>query len=113
MRIKRLGDLGIPMMDAQGSIVTAFANNSFLKEYFCTWGLTRQQKLNPNNIEKVIFNPPATIVIFKDGTKVVSKAHKEDFDEEKGFMACMMRIMFNSRGEFDRLIEKGKRESYK
>lgn len=73
--------------------------------------LSNQEKLNPDNIEKVIFNPPATIVIFKDGTKVIAKTHNEDFDEEKGFMACMMKIMFPSRTKFNRVIDKGIEES--
>lgn len=35
-------------------------------------------------IEKVIFNPPATIVFWSDGEKTVVKAHDEAFDPEKG-----------------------------
>lgn len=35
-------------------------------------------------IKKVIFNPPATIVIWADGKKTVVKAHNEPFDPEKG-----------------------------
>ena len=74
--------------------------------------LSREQKLNPNNIKKVIFNPPATIVIFKDDTKVVAKTHNEEYDEEKGFMACMMQVMFPSRSQFNKIIDKGIEESY-
>ena len=35
-------------------------------------------------IKNVIFNPPATIVFWADGTKTVVKAHGEEFDPEKG-----------------------------
>lgn len=41
---------------------------------------------------KVIFNPPATIVIFNDGTKIISKCDKEDkFSKETGFLMCMLK----------------------
>lgn len=41
---------------------------------------------------KVIFNPPATIVIFNDGTKIISKCNKEDkFSKETGFLICMLK----------------------
>lgn len=36
------------------------------------------------DIKNVIFNPPATIVFWADGTKIVVKAHGEEFDPEKG-----------------------------
>ena len=35
------------------------------------------------NIKEVIFNDPATIVYWEDGTKTVVKCHNETFDEEK------------------------------
>ena len=37
---------------------------------------------------RVIFNPPATI-LFVGGKKYVSKAHNEEFDEEKGLLMCL------------------------
>lgn len=41
---------------------------------------------------QVIFNPPATIVIFNDGTKIISKCDKEDkFSKETGFLMCMLK----------------------
>ena len=36
------------------------------------------------DIKNVIFNLPATIVFWADGTKTVVKAHGEEFDPEKG-----------------------------
>ena len=48
-------------------------------------------------IDKVIFNDPATIIFWKDGTKTVVKCHDRDyFDKEKGFaMACLKKILGN------------------
>lgn len=45
--------------------------------------------LCPYLIEKVIFNNPATIVIWKDKTKTVVKCHDEPFDREKGLAMCI------------------------
>lgn len=45
-----------------------------------------------NYPSKVIFNPPATIVIFNDDTKIISKCDKEDkFSKETGFLMCMLK----------------------
>ena len=51
---------------------------------------------------KVIFNYPATIIIWEDGTKTVVKVQDEYFDEEKGFaMAFMKKVMGNTGKYFD------------
>lgn len=62
-----------------------------------------------DDIEKVIFNFPATIVIFKNGTKEVVKCNEEDmgmYDPEVGFAMCMMNRIFGSRSAFKRFIKK-------
>lgn len=42
-------------------------------------------------IKNVIFNPPATIVFWKDGSKTVVKAQGETFDPEKGLAMAISR----------------------
>ena len=51
----------------------------------------------PTKIEKIIYNGPATVVFFNDGTKSVVKCSENDnFDPEKGVaMACMKRLLGN------------------
>lgn len=50
------------------------------------------------DIYRVIFNDPATIVFWKDGTKTVVKCHPEDtFDEEIGFMCCYLKRILSSK----------------
>ena len=45
-------------------------------------------------IKDVIFHPPATIVLWEDGTKTVVKLHDEDYDAEKGLaMAVMKKVL--------------------
>lgn len=91
-----------------------FVDSRKFREMLCgEWNpkLSREEKLDPKNIKKVIFNPPATIVIFKDDTKVVVKtSDKEHYDPEKGFLMAMARIMFESRAEFNRLMDKNLNE---
>ena len=42
--------------------------------------------------KKVIFNPPATIVIWEDGTKTIVKCMEGDtYDAEKGLALCYMK----------------------
>lgn len=45
------------------------------------------------DIKRVIFNPPATIVFWTDGTKTVVKAHDEPFDQEKGIAMALVKKM--------------------
>ena len=56
--------------------------------------LFEEHIFNYFEIERVIFNPPATIVIWKDGTKTVVKCNGEKFDQEKGLaMAISKRAL--------------------
>lgn len=63
-------------------------------------------------IEKVIFNDPATIVFWKDGTKTVVKAQNEAYDPEKGLaMAISKKALGNKRDyyiPFKKLLKKFK-----
>lgn len=53
-------------------------------------------------IVRVIFNDPATIVFWADGTKTVVKATNEDFDPEKGLaMAISKRALGDKANYYD------------
>lgn len=67
-------------------------------------------EININNIpevKKVIFNDPATIVYWKDGTKTVVKCQKgDDFDPKKGFAMAFLKKCWGNKGNFnDKLIK--------
>lgn len=57
-------------------------------------------KVSEGRIKNVIFNPPATIVFWTDGTKTVVKCGKGDkWDSEKGLaMACAKKLLGNEDG---------------
>lgn len=68
----------------------------------------RMTQLNIQNnaipgIKKVIFNKPATIVFWTDGTKTVVKAQgKERYDKEKGLaMAISKKVLGNEGNYYD------------
>lgn len=52
------------------------------------------------DIENVIFNPPATIVFWTDGTKTVVKAIDEEFDPEKGMAMAISKKLFGNKFEY-------------
>lgn len=59
-------------------------------------------------IKKVIFNGPATIVIWKDGTKTVVKCMDgDDYDREKGFMMAIIEYLLGgTKGDVKRFFKK-------
>lgn len=62
---------------------------------------------NIPEVKKVIFNDPATIVYWKDGTKTVVKCQNgDDFDPEKGFAMAFLKKCWGNKGNFnDKLIK--------
>lgn len=58
-------------------------------------------------VKKIIFNPPATVVIWGDDTKTVVKCSEDDeFDPETGVAMCYMKKIYGSRHAFSKMVEK-------
>lgn len=51
-------------------------------------------------IENVIFNDPATIILWKDGTKTIVQAQGEDFDPEKGMAMAIAKKALGNQGNY-------------
>jgi len=77
-------------------------------------------------VKRVIFNPPATIIIWEDDTKTVAKVNVdqhgnpvEDFDEEKGFTMAVTKKYFElAYGKhfhpwFERTVKRAERKENK
>ena len=63
--------------------------------------------IGKTRIKKVIFNDPATIVFWADGTKTVAKAHGDDkFDKEVGLTVCIAKKALGNRRHFDAVFKK-------
>lgn len=59
------------------------------------------------SIKNVIFNPPATIVFWTDGSKTVVKCNaKEEFDPEKGMAMAIAKRCANNSDDFYKEIKK-------
>ena len=58
------------------------------------------------DVDRVIFNPPATIVFWKDGTKTVVKACDEDsYSPEGGFALCFLKKVLGGKDNFHRYLK--------
>lgn len=68
---------------------------------------TMKEKYAIPSIKKVIYNPPATIVYWGDGTKTVVKCCEADiYDAEKGFaMAVIKKLFGNESAPFHKLFK--------
>lgn len=60
----------------------------------------------PPKIKNVIFNDPATIVFWGDGTKTVVKCENEEFDKEKGLAMAFMKKMLGNKGRYFNEVKK-------
>ena len=62
------------------------------------------------DVKEVIYNDPAVIVYWEDGTKTVATAQNEDYDPEKGLAICFAKKAlgnsYKGMGRFKRLLKK-------
>lgn len=64
-----------------------------------------------SGIKKVIFNNPATIILWQDGTKTVVKCNERDtYDPEKGFAMAISEKVLGSYSAFKREMKKWENE---
>jgi hypothetical protein len=69
-------------------------------------GETKLEMLNPKPT-KVIFNPPATIVFWSDGTKTVVQTRDDDeFDPEKGLAMAISKKALGNKHEYYHVFKK-------
>lgn len=69
------------------------------KEFYFPW--------DPKAVKKVIFNDPATIVFWSDGSKTVVKCSENDiYDPEKGLAMAFAKKMFGNDNSFHKLFTK-------
>ena len=58
------------------------------------------------SIKKVIFNDPATIIFWTDGTKTTVKADNEPFDPEKGMAMAIAKKALGNKGNYFEVFKK-------
>lgn len=60
-----------------------------------------------DEIKDIIFNDPATIVLWKDGTKTVVKAtHGDEYDKRTGVALCVLEKLVGSKSGIKTLVKK-------
>ena len=69
-------------------------------------GLLRDSEQNNMVIKKVIFNDPATIVIWADGTKTIVKSDNEQYDPEKGLAMAISKKALGNKGNYYETFKK-------
>lgn len=57
-------------------------------------------------IKKVIFNNPATIILWSDGSKTVVKSHLDDYDPEKGLAMAIAKKALGNKGNYYNVFKK-------
>ena len=96
--IKDVNDC-VPIMVASRGFEKTNIQLKHLEEMMKKWN--RGIVNNNLSIKNVIFNDPATIVFWNDGTKTVVKAENEPFDPEKGLaMAITKYLLGNNQGHY-------------
>ena len=101
------------------SLLFRYINHGYVDTDILSWYPIHQYCVNDVNcineiysrrkheIKKVIFNGPATVVYWGDGTKTVVKCSKDDeFDPEKGLAMAIAKKFFGNENGYSKNIKK-------
>ena len=88
----------MPIMIASRGSGKTYTQFKYLEEMMKKWN--RGIVNNNRSIKNVIFNDPATIVFWSDGTKTVVKAENESFDPEKGLAMAIAKKALGNKGNY-------------
>lgn len=92
-------------LDAYDALTTSTFYFDLLKDRN---GLVKN-KFDKDTIKDVIFNDPATIVLWKDGTKTVVKCQKETgdiYNPELGLAMCIIKKCCGNKGNYNDVFNK-------
>ena len=94
-------------IDYVSSVENLAETMKHLNECTALGKLNRNKNEMLGKIKNVIFNKPATIVFWADGTKTVVKCENEDFDPEKGLaMAIVKKTMADNHSYYNEIFKK-------
>ena len=88
----------MPIMIASRGSGKTYTQFKYLEDMMKKWN--RGIVNNNRSIKNVIFNDPATIVFWTDGTKTVVKAENEPFDPEKGLAMAIAKKSLGNKGDY-------------
>ena len=107
------GDWHIVTMPNHSKIAD-IVDAAFKREALYHRGGVRKEEpsMNTGLIKNVIFNPPATVVYWTDGTKTVVKCNENDiFDPEKGLAMAIAKRCGSNKGNYYKEIQKWVKKS--
>ena len=82
-------------------------HGNLMHSRICPWDSVKNQSVCLSDPDRIIFNPPATIVFWKDGTKTVVKcAEGEKFDPYTGFCYAFTEHFLGSISRIKKLCQK-------
>ena len=66
------------------------------------------KKARVPDIKDVVFNPPATIVLWADGTKTVVKCqeNEDEYSKEVGLAMCICKKVYGDKGSYNNVFKK-------
>ena len=83
------------------------AATSIFSDAMVSVGLTSTSNAYSLDIKDVIFNNPATIVLWSDGTKTVVKCQEGDeYSREVGLALCIAKKALGNKGNFNNVFRK-------
>lgn len=100
---------GVSMLEKEEEPMPTNTPNHFIFK-FINYGdlvISTRRQINMQRIKKVIFNDPATIVFWSDGSKTVVKRGENDtFDPEKGLAMAISKKFFDNMGYYYDVFKK-------
>lgn len=93
--------IGKILYDSKIRLISDCVDMKFEYSKYCpnrSYGLPHYKP--STEIKNVIFNDPATIVFWDDGTKTVVKAENEPFDPEKGLAMAIAKKALGNKGDY-------------
>lgn len=82
-------------------------HGNLMHSHICPWDSVKNQSVCLSDPDRIVFNPPATIVFWKDGTKTVVKcAEGEKFDPYTGFCYAFTEHFLGSISHIKKLCQK-------
>ena len=90
-------------INGYGQLLWVHPEDIIISNYRYTVEKTYSSRMS---IKKVIFNNPATIVFWSDGSKTVVKAHNDDYDQEKGLAMAIAKKALGNEGNYYNVFKK-------
>lgn len=87
-------------LDMEAALSWSFKNGSYIRKELPVSAI-------PNSIDKVIFDDPATVILWKDGTRtVVHTQDGEPYDKEKGFAMAVCKKVFGNERDYYHIFKR-------